>query len=234
MRWLGYITRVYCFASLGALLPAIALAGDITGELTYVSRVEATQDAIDVVIDTRPLSDCKQASLPKARCLPAADLISPDGRLPGERDILWLLGTVGLDGSERVMVVGTEDTARDFIAGVLYLAGQQGVHILRSALTPAMTRDTPGEERSMVRTAIWTAPMRDHLWVLGRDILREKPPLLRESTSATPAVVPAHAVVVAARADTAIARFTALRADQQFDVRVYPGGTGKPAQRSSL
>ena len=171
----------------------------------------------DAVIDSRPLADCKRASLPGARCLPAEEFLDPQLRLPSERDILWLLGTAGLAGSESVLVVGQDATARDFVAGLLYLAGQKSVRILTGPM-PRLAGG--GKARGMVRSAVWTAPMRDHLWVLGADILRDKPPLV---DAGGPKPTAANGVVIASDAYQAIARFTRLRAGQGFAVRVHPG-----------
>jgi len=73
----------------------------------------------------------------------------------------------------------------------------------------------------MVRSTVWTAPMRDSLWVLGADIVRDKPALV-DVRGPNPAV--ADAVVFADDAYQAIARFTQLRAGQGLAVRVHPGG----------
>lgn len=127
--------------------------------------------ATAIAIDTRPLADCKRASLPGARCLPVADFLSPQKQLPSERDLLWLLGTAGLDGSEAVLVAGDRANARDFVAGLLYLCGQRAVRILDAPLTPLLAGRpdaVPGQERGIVRSAIWTTPMRDHLWIVDR------------------------------------------------------------------
>lgn len=136
----------------------------------------------EVIIDSRPLAECTRASLPAARCLPADDFLGPHRRLPSERDLLWLLGTAGLDGSESVLVIGQDSTARDFVAGLLYLAGQRQVRVLGEPLGRLPGPRSPGRARDMVRSAVFTAPMRAELWVL-RDELRQAlakhaPPLL--------------------------------------------------------
>ncbi|MDP2811126.1 MAG: hypothetical protein Q8O34_13345, partial [Rhodocyclaceae bacterium] len=107
-----------------AVFAFVAANAFAAADFTYVPKVEASGA---VVIDSRPLADCKRASLSGARCLPAEDFLGPQRRLPSERDILWLLGTAGLAGSETVLVVGQDATARDFVAGLLYLAGQKSV-----------------------------------------------------------------------------------------------------------
>lgn len=197
-----------------ALIAAPAWAG---GDFAYTRKVGAGE----TVIDSRPLADCKRASLAGARCLPAEDFLGPQRRLPSERDILWLLGTAGLAGSETALVVGQDATARDFVAGLLYLAGQKSVRILTGPMPRLDGSALGGQERGMVRSAVWTAPMRDSLWVLGADIVRDKPTPV-DVRGPNPAVT--DAVVFADDAYQAIARFTQLRAGQGLAVRVHPGG----------
>jgi len=193
------------------LAPAAAAS-----DFAYTQKVGAG----DTVIDSRPLADCKRASLPGARCLPAEEFLDPQRRLPSERDILWLLGTAGLDGSEAALVVGQDATSRDFVAGLLYLAGQKSVRILRGPMPRLDGRAGGGQERGMVRGAVWTAPMRDSLWVLGVDIVRDKPTLVDGGGPKPPT---ANGVVIADDAYLAIARFTQLRAGLDIAVRVHPG-----------
>jgi thiosulfate/3-mercaptopyruvate sulfurtransferase len=110
-----------------------------------------------------------------ARCLPLTDMLGPMRQLPSERDLLWLFGTAGLDGGESVLVTGDSATARDFVAGLLYLSGQRQVHILAQPLTHRLSarfQGGPGQERGMLRTAVFTAPMRDHLWLVNRSEAR--------------------------------------------------------------
>lgn len=133
-----------------------------------VDRIEAAS----VVIDSRPLKNCLHASLPGARCLPAADFLDSQGRLPGERDLLWLFGTAGLTGEENVLVVGDSAGSRDFVAGLLYLAGQRRVHVLAAPIGSLIAKRQdamPGQERGITRTAVFIAPMRDHLWLVSSE-----------------------------------------------------------------
>lgn len=211
----------------GALfaLALIAAPAWAAGDFAYTPRVAAGE----TVIDSRPLVDCRRASLPGARCLPAEEFLGPQRRLPSERDILWLLGTAGLAGSETALVVGQDATARDFVAGLLYLAGQKSVHILSGPMPSLDGRAEGGQQRGMVRSAVWTAPMRDSLWVLGVDIVRDKPTLV-DAGGLKPAA--ANGVVVADDAYQAIARFTQLRAGQGIAVRVHPGSLALTAGRA--
>lgn len=148
-------------------------ADDAFGYLADAGR-QTPADAI--IIDSRPLADCRRATLPNTRCLPAEDFLGPHRRLPGERDILWLLGTAGLDGGEAVLVVGQDATARDFVAGVLYLAGQRRVQVLAEPMTRVLAgrHDTaPGQERGIIRGTVFVAPMRAGRLVLKHELLRE-------------------------------------------------------------
>lgn len=203
-------------------LTLFAASASAASDFAYTPKVGAGE----TVIDSRPLADCKRASLPGARCLPAEDFLGRQRQLPSERDILWLLGTAGLDGGESVLVIGEEAKARDFVAGLLYLAGQKSVRILTGPL-PRLAGG--GRERGIVRSAVWTAPMRDGLWVLGADILRDKPALVdaRESKP-----VAADGVVIADDAWQAIAHFTQLRAGRGLAVRVHPGQLALAAARA--
>jgi len=204
------------------LLTAPAWAAN---DFAYTQKVGAG----DTVIDSRPLADCKRASLPGARCLPAEEFLGPQRRLPSERDILWLLGTAGLAGSETALVIGDDAMARDFVAGLLYLAGQKSVRILTGPMSRLDGRSGGGQERGMVRSAVWTVPMRDSLWVLGADIVRDKPTLV---DAGGPKPIAADGVVIADDAYQAIARFTQLRAGQGLAVRVHPGSLALAAGRT--
>ena len=148
----------------------------------FVYVRSAVRDPGTVVVDTRPLEACKQRTLAGAVCLPAAIFLGPHRRLPNERDLLWLLGTTGLKGDETVLVVGQDATARDFVAGLLYLSGQRNLRVLMEPVGRLLESDIgagPGRERSFAREKVFKAPMRDELVVL-RDELRamNPPPML--------------------------------------------------------
>lgn len=172
-----------------ALLTWLASSAWAASDFGLVQKVGAGETAVDV----RPLEQCKQAALPGARCLPPTEFLGRRGQLPSERDLLWLLGTAGLDGSERVVVVGDNPGAREFVAGLLYLAGQREVRVLAAPLTPLLaTRSeaAPGQERALVRSTVFTAPMRDALWAV------------------TPREMADASTIVAPDAYTAIRRFS--------------------------
>lgn len=125
-----------------------------------------------VVVDSRPAERCAAASIAGARCLPAEEIVGPHGRLASFRDILWFLGTAGLTGDGHVAVTG-DGVARDFLAGVLYLAGQERVSIVRPP--PGQRGGTPGALRADTRQAVWQAPMRHHLILLRQDLAAAAP-----------------------------------------------------------
>lgn len=175
--------------ALFAVCACVALPALAAADFGTTQKIGAGETAIDV----RPLERCRAASLPGARCLPPTEFLGRRGQLPSERDLLWLLGTAGLDGSERVVVAGDSAGAREFVAGLLYLAGQRDVRMLMTPLTPLVASRgdaAPGRERALTRSVVFTAPMRDELWIVDRHELREAP------------------AIVAADAYTAIRRFT--------------------------
>lgn len=135
------------------------------------------------MLDTRPLAQCEKRTVRSARCITTTDLLGHSGRLPSPRDIAWLLGTLGLDGSETVVVAGRPGMARDFVAGLLYLAGQKQVLLLRPPLGRLMgTTAVPlaaGQRRSMSRERHYVARPRDQLIVLRSELQRR---LARQET----------------------------------------------------
>ncbi len=184
-----------------ALLALLAAPVFAANDFGSAQKVGAGETAVDV----RPLGQCKQATLPGARCLPPTEFLGQRGQLPSERDLLWLLGTAGLDGSERVIVAGDNPSAREFVAGLLYLAGQREVHVLAKPLTPLVaTRSdaVPGRERALIRSTVFTAPMRDALWIVDQRELGETP------------------AIVAPDAYTAIRRFARQLLDSGQPLRV--------------
>ncbi len=158
------------------LLAGVTRAGD---DFAYVSDAVALLREGSVVVDTRPLEVCKQRSLAHAICLPAADFLGPQRRLPGERDLLWLLGTAGLKGDETVLVVGQDATARDFVAGLLYVSGQRRLRVLTEPVGRLLDSGIgaePGRERNFARGTVFEAPMRDALVLLRHELRAMNPP----------------------------------------------------------
>ena len=113
------MTRVAVLAAL--LVAATAGAAD---EFSYV-RSAATGDGV-VIVDSRPLDDCRAKTLAGARCLPSDDFLGPNRRLPDARNLLWLLGTAGLAGDEQVLVVGQDVVASQGAAGRRQRPGHPG------------------------------------------------------------------------------------------------------------
>lgn len=166
---------------LAVLLPLLsALPAQAAEDFAYVRAAEPGA----VVVDTRPLATCREKSLAGARCLPAADFLGPHKRLPSARDILWLLGTAGLSGDEQVLVVGQDAVARDFVAGLLHVAGQRSVRVLAEPVARVLEQGAaagPGRERGMIRETVFAAPMRDGLLVLRDELRALRPqPMLRD------------------------------------------------------
>ena len=157
------------FASVMAPGPASAAQS-----MTYVRDAAPVLAAGAVAVDTRAPEACAAKTVQGARCLPAASFLGPHRRLADFREILWLLGAAGLDGGEHVLVTGDAPEARDFVAGVLYLAGQKKVGILTRSLSQGagLPADKlgPGTARAMTREEVFQAPLRDHLIVLREEL----------------------------------------------------------------
>lgn len=159
-----------------AVLFAMAGAAAAADEFAYVREIPAGGSF--VVVDARALDECKAKTLAGARCLPAADLLGPQRRLPDARNLLWLLGTVGLAGDERVLVVGQDVVARDFVAGLLHVAGQRSVVVLTEPVARLLASGAaagPGRERATIREAVYAVSMRDDLLVLRRELATMHP-----------------------------------------------------------
>ncbi len=152
---------------------ALALAPVAAGAAPAIRYVSAVPEGIDVIVDARAAKACEAASLPGARCLPVRDLLGPHNRLANPSGLLWALGTAGLTGRERVLVAGAPSLDRDFLAGLLFIAGQRQVLVLRPAIARLGRQGTPlqpGTARAMTREAVWQAPMRADRIVLGSEI----------------------------------------------------------------
>lgn len=125
-----------------------------------------------VILDVRPREVCETASLPGARCLPVGDLLGPHHRLANVSGLLWLLGTAGLTGTEPVLVAGTPARDRDFLAGLLHLAGHASVQVLTRPIAKAGLDLQPGETRGNTREAVYVASMRGKALALRTDVLQ--------------------------------------------------------------
>lgn len=137
-----------------------------------IAPTESARNFSGVVLDVRPREVCEAASLPGARCLPVGDLLGPHHRLANISGLLWLLGTAGLTGTEPVLVAGTPARDRDFLAGLLYLAGQASVQVLTRPIAKAGLDLKTGEARGNTREAVYLASMRGDALVLRTDVLQ--------------------------------------------------------------
>ena len=153
------------FASVDKALTAPAFS--------YASKIETYLHHRVIIVDVRPQELCLKGSLSGARCLPAGDFFGPHGRLINFTDLSWLLGTAGLSGSEHVLVVGISPLERDFVAGILYLAGQQKVTILGISFAELEDKSadlSPGRKRSNIRSTVHSAPFRSEMIILRNEL----------------------------------------------------------------
>lgn len=156
------------------LTSCLAFANAIQSDpvLRYVSVVPKTPELF--IVDTRAQQRCEHNSLAGAHCLPASDLIGPHGELPGFADIYWLLGTLGITGSEHVLVIGHDRMARDYVAGILYLCGQARISVLNANIDELLAsrnyKTASGTPRAILRLRIFKAVMRDQALILPAEL----------------------------------------------------------------
>ncbi len=164
-----------------ALLPMLAVAataGSAFGApLAMIDSVDAIP-ANAIVIDTRAEEACAKASPAStagpARCLSVASVTGAGQRLASFRDIVWRLGTLGLDGSEPVLVVGDRQGDRDAIAALLHFAGQAEVVVWAKPIDALEgSAIDSGRTADMARPVVYTAAMRDAGLVLRDELAME-------------------------------------------------------------
>lgn len=138
-----------------------------------ISYSPGVPDSRLTIIDTRSSHACQQATLDNARCLPAHGFLGPHKRLVNFSGLLWLLGSIGLSGEEHVLVAGDSSSNKEFVAGLLYLAGQKRITVLAHSLSQ-QTEHTlvKGRTRSKTREVVFQAPMRSGAVVLQADLNR--------------------------------------------------------------
>lgn len=153
--------RMFCGA---AMLAAVAAAPAYASSDAIAFTEQTRIDAQTRVVDVRGGKACERASLTGARCLPAADLFAADGHPVDFHTLRWLLGTIGLSGHERVLVVAADAGDAAVVGALLFLAGQREVAVLDRPL--AIPAGAPGGAgRNIIRETVFTAPMRDRLLV---------------------------------------------------------------------
>ena len=148
-----------------------ALASD-SPALQFVTTIDETSN-FDVIVDTRPRASCRSVSLNGAVCLPVEDVMAPNKRLANWSGMLWLLGTANLNGTEHVLVIGQQSERRQFMAGLLYLAGQKRVTVVNTMASELINNSnttSAGALRATTRIQVYTAPMRSELIVLQADL----------------------------------------------------------------
>ena len=142
-------------------------------DFIYASKIETDLLHGAVIVDVRPEELCFKESLSGALCLPAGDFFGPHGRLVNFPDLSWLLGTAGLSGREHVIVVGNSPLKRDFVAGILYLAGQQKVTILSiyfAELKAKLSDLKPGQKRTNIRSNVHSTAFRAEMIILRNEL----------------------------------------------------------------
>lgn len=111
-----------------------------------------------VLVDARPLEDCRERTVPGALCFPMSKVLSDSGRLANMRDLRWLLGTYGLTGSEHVVVFADQPAHRDVVSVLFFLAGQSRVSRLSGV--SELELQSRGSTGALSRQAFYIADVR--------------------------------------------------------------------------
>lgn len=233
------MARVYlavvCLLLLGTSGSGLAASGGSV--LSYVNDVEAVAGKGFVILDTRVGEACAKRSLSGARCLPARDILGPRNALPLFANVLWFLGTAGLDGSESVLIVGEDAVDRDLVAGLLYLAGQARIAVAMAPvsrmLASADARAEPGLARDITRRAVYRGRPREDAIVFPGELktaMANAPASLFVDGGVDSWRSPAglesgrRVVVVGRDARDGIAMLTKAIAGLGLDAAVFPNG----------
>lgn len=145
-------------------------------ESSTISYVDSIPDNTKIV-DVRDVSECRKSTLQSATCLSVEDLMASRQRLANFSGLLWKLGTIGLTGSEHVLVVGNSVARKDTFAGILHLAGQRKISILDVSISDLTESKTAwsfskGTTAPSTRTQVWQIPMRSDRIVLHNEMVQ--------------------------------------------------------------
>jgi hypothetical protein len=141
-----------------ALVLCLAMPG-LSSADNFISIVDlSTLANRPVLVDARPLKDCRESTLPGALCFPMNKVLSDSGRLANMRDFRWLLGTYGLTGSENVVVFADQPAHRDVVSVLFFLAGQSKVSRLSGA--SELELQSRGSTGALSRQAFYIADVR--------------------------------------------------------------------------
>jgi len=155
-----------------ALVSQQSLAAE-SATITYVNSIPDNAKIVDV----REVSECKKSTLLSATCLSVEDLMASRQRLANFSGLLWKLGTIGLTGSEHVLVVGNNVARKDTVAGILHLAGQSKISILDLSISELTdSKSTWSFSKGIIapstRTQVWQRPMRSDRIVLHNEMMQ--------------------------------------------------------------
>lgn len=127
-----------------------------------------------VVVDTRRRGACVRQSVAGGLCVSPRTLLTARGRLASWRNVRWFLGALRLTGAETAVVVGDRQLREDFVAGMLYIAGQRRVEVVEGPLSAWLSHHPQaagaGTTRGVFREAIYTAWPRTRLVVLRPEL----------------------------------------------------------------
>lgn len=114
------------------------------------------------ILDVRSEKKCLNLTIEGATCLPVENMFADHGRLSNFSGLFWLLGTIGLTGTESVVVVGDTMQRKQTVAGWLHASGQHRVLIHSAAIGEIISTDRASNDSNaeVVQTAAGRLPSR--------------------------------------------------------------------------
>jgi hypothetical protein len=146
-----------------ALLSIFLIMCPAKAALSLIDQNSDLTQKIFRYIDARNLDRCLESSVKSSICLPADTFKSPDKELPSFYHSSWFFGTLGLDGSEELLVFSDNKPDRNLVAGVLHLAGQKNVALWQGkvALLQQIAGSGKGRTGGITRQVVYSGLIRE-------------------------------------------------------------------------
>lgn len=137
-----------------------------------LSSTSSTELQQMTLLDARDIKVCQSSSVKGAKCLPANTFYSKNGQLASFSDIRWAFGTANIKETDNVLVFADKPQDRNFLAGLLFLAGQHKITYWKGKTSELqnLLGKASGQSRGILRTHIYSGIMRDNYIALPNEV----------------------------------------------------------------
>ncbi|MFT5504420.1 MAG: hypothetical protein ACI845_003560 [Gammaproteobacteria bacterium] len=158
--------------SVATLLVFFSISSPTKAALSLIDQNSDLTQKRFLFIDARNLDQCLQSSVESSLCLPASTFKSANKEMPSFYHSSWVLGTLGLDGSEDLLIFSDDKHDRNLVAGVLQLAGQKNIALWQgdTTLLQVMAGSGKGRGRGITRQTVYSGPIRDNQIAMIEDL----------------------------------------------------------------